>query len=417
MSKIKKIEAHEILDTRGNPTIETLVTLSDDQHAKSSVPSGTVGGTYEAVDLRDGDAARYEGMGVLKAADAVNKIIAPRLIGMEVFKQQEIDQAMIELDGTQNKSNLGANSILSVSQAVVKVAAKSSLLPLPLYIRQFVSGNISKKIPTPMFNLLEGGKHGGRSLNFQEFLLIPASSKSYQESLEMGVKIYHTLRKDLYDKGDIVLVADEGGFSPNVATNQAGIALLKESIETAGYSFSLDAFIGIDVGANSFRDGKTYKIKDRAIPYNPEDLINFYQELITDYSLIYLEDPFAEDDWDSWKKMYAATNTKTLLVGDDLTATNPYRLQLALDNNVTGGIVIKPSQIGTITESIVVSEIARYKGLKIIVSNRSSETMDGFIADFAVGIGADYVKFGAPARERVAKYNKLIEVEKQLTNL
>lgn len=418
MTKIKSVIAREILDSRGNPTVETTVVLSDETTGTSSVPSGASKGTYEAFELRDLDAPRYKGMGVLKAISNVNDVLGPALVGMDAHEQQKIDRIMIEMDGTQNKSKLGANAILSISQAVVKAAAKSSLLPVALYIRQFISSkNLGKRLPIPMFNVLEGGKHGGNSLDFQEFLIIPASSKSYSESLEIGAGVFQSLKKLLFEKSESTLVADEGGFSPNVSTNQAAFVLVKEAIEQSGFSLSLDVFTGLDAAANTFLDGKTYRIRDRAIPFNADDIAEFYQGLISDFSLIYLEDPLAEDDWDGWKKLFAKIGSKILVIGDDLVTTNPYRLQLALDNKVVGGIVIKPNQIGTISEAIAVSEIARYTDLKIVVSHRSGETMDGFIADFAVGIGADYVKFGAPSRERVAKYNKLLEIEYELKNI
>ncbi len=418
MSKIKRIFAREILDSRGNPTIETTVILSDETTGRSSVPSGASRGTYEALELRDTDSDRYSGMGVSKAISNVNELIGPSLVGMDAFEQQKIDRHMIEMDGTQNKGKLGANAILSTSQAIIKAAARSSLLPVSLYIRQFTSSkNLGKKLPIPMFNMLEGGKHGGNSLNFQEFLVIPASSKTYSESLEIGVSIYRSLKKMLFEKSESVLNADEGGFSPDLSTNREGLILIKEAIGQSGFSLSLDVFTGIDAAANSFLDGKVYRLRDRAIPFNTDDITELYQGLIAEFSLIYLEDPLAEDDWDGWKKLFSKIGDKILVIGDDLVTTNPYRLQLALDNKVVGGIVIKPNQIGTITEAIAVSEIARYTGLKIVVSHRSGETEDSFIADFAVGIGADYVKFGAPARERAVKYNKLLEIEYELEKI
>lgn len=416
MPKIKKVYAREILDSRGNPTVEATVELSDGIVGISSVPSGFSKGTHEACELRDRDQKRYGGMGVLGAVENVNKI-STHILGMDAFEQQKVDRAMIELDGTQNKQNLGANAILAVSQAVAKAAAKSSVLPTFLYLRQFIKNDEAKKIPTPLFNLIEGGSHGGRTLNFQEFLLIPASSKSYGEALLFGVNVYKALKDILNDRSENTLVADEGGFSPGLQTNQAGLLLLKESIEKSGNSFSLDAFLGLDVAANSFLDGKMYKLIDRTTFYTTDDLVDFYQSLLTEFALIYIEDPFAEDDLEGWKKLYSAIGDKTLIVGDDLVTTNPYRLQLALENKIVGGIIVKPNQIGTITEAIAVAEIARYKDLKIIVSHRSGETMDDFIADFAVGIGADYVKFGAPVRERISKYNRLLEIEGELKKI
>ena len=416
MPKIKNIYAREILDSRGNPTVEATVELSNGVVSASSAPSGSSKGTYEATELRDHDQKRYGGMGVLSAIENVNKISA-HILGMDAFEQQKIDSAMIELDGTQNKQSLGANAILAVSQAVVKAAAKSSVLPTFLYLGQFIKGNLVKKIPTPLFNLIEGGAHGGRTLNFQEFLLIPASSKSYQEALLLGTNVYQTLKGILFEKGENILVAEEGGFSPSLQSNQAGLLLLKESIEKSGNSFSLDAFLGLDVAANSFLDEKTYKLIDRAASYNSNDLAEFYQNLLTEFALIYIEDPFAESDWEGWKNLYSSIGNKILIVGDDLVTTNPYRLQMALDNQAVGGIIVKPNQIGTITEAIAVAEIARYKGLKIIVSHRSGETADDFIADFAVGISADYVKLGAPARERTSKYNRLLAIEEELKKI
>lgn len=417
MPKIKDIKAREILDSRGNPTIETRIVLTSGVTAYSSVPSGVSKSTYEAVELRDQDPARFNGMGVLNAVRNVNEIIGPKLLGMDVLDQQKIDSAMMEMDGTQNKAKLGANSTLSVSCASIKLGAKASSLPLFLYLRQFSKANSNKKIPIPMFNLLEGGKHANASINFQEFLLIPASSKTYAESLRIGSEIYQALKQLLFEKGESILSADEGGFSPNLSTNQAGLALIKEAVEKAKFSFAYDVFLGLDIAANSLLDAKVYKLSDRAASYDSTDLTEFYKSLVSDFSLIYLEDPFSEDDLSGWKKAASDLSSKTLIVGDDLTTTNPYRLQMALENNLIGGIIIKPNQIGTITEALAVVEIAKYKGLKTIVSHRAGETDDDFIADFAVGVGADYAKLGAPARERVIKYNRLLEIEEEFAKI
>lgn len=417
MAKIKEIHAREIIDSRGNPTIETWVSLSSDIATRFSVPSGSSRSTYEAAELRDQDNARFDGMGVLSAVRNVNEIIGPKLIGMDVLDQQKIDRTMIEMDGTQNKGRLGANSILSISATCAKLGAKASSLPLFLYLRQFTQLKPGKRMPIPMFNLLEGGKHASASLNFQEFLLIPASSKTYAESLRIGVQTYQSLKRILFEKSESVLSADEGGFSPNLSTNQAGLTLLREAIEQSGFAFAYDAFMGIDAAANSFLDANVYKLNDRSVAYDSTDLTEFYKMLITDYSLIYVEDPFSENDWNGWKKIAADFSSKILIVGDDLVTTNPYRLQLALENNVIGGVVIKPNQIGTITETIAIIEMAKYKGLKVIVSHRSGETEDDFIADFAVGTGADYIKFGAPSRERTIKYNRLLKIEDELAQI
>ncbi len=415
MAKIENIIAREIFDTHGNPTIETLVTLNDGTIARSSVPTGIMKGTYEAQQLRDGDSARFFGQGVLKAVDAVNTVIAPKLVGMEASEQQQIDKLMLELDGTQNKMKLGGNSILSVSQAVCKAAAKSSLLPLVLYIRQFISREKTEhRIPTPMFNVIEGGKHAENTLNYQEFLVIPATSHTLSESLEIGITIYKTLREYLKDNNQTVLCADEGGFAPSYASNADAFRTIKTVIGTTKFAFLRDVFMGVDIAANAFLSNKKYTIKDKNGQLDQDDLIEIYQGLANDYSLVYFEDPFAEDDWEGWKKMYLKFASKALICGDDITSTNPYRLQSALNNNVLNAIVVKPNQIGTVTEALAVAEIARFKQLKIVVSSRSGETEDNFIADFAVAVDADYVKFGAPARERVVKYNRLLAIEQEL---
>ncbi len=418
MAKIKSVSAYKVLDSRGYPTIEAVVILNDGTTARSMVPSGASKGTYEALELRDGG-AEYGGMDVNNAINNVNKIIAPNLEGAEVGEQQKIDRTMIELDGTQNKSKLGANAILSVSQAVLKAAAKSSLLPLPIYIRHFMQAKEKeeRKMPTPLFNILEGGKHASNGLDFQEFMVIPATSKSFDESLKIGAASYHALKKILEEKSSSIATADEGGFEPDAGTNVNALNMIKSAIESSGYKFSLDAFIGLDIAANNFKSQDKYKIKDKQTPLSVDELEEFYKQIVTDFGLMYMEDPFAEDDWNGWKKIFADLSSRTLVVGDDLVTTNPYRLQIALDNNVMNAIIIKPNQIGTITETVAVVEIAKFKNLKIIVSHRSGETTDDFIADFAVGVGADYVKFGAPSRERIVKYNRLLEIEREMQKI
>lgn len=418
MAKIKNIYAREILDSKGNPTIETTVVLSDGAIARSSCPSGSSKSTYEAFDLRDGDKNRYWGMGVLQAVKNVNEIIAKSLVGVDAFAQQEIDRIMIDLDGTQNKSKLGGNSILSVSQAVAKAASRSSLLPLSVYLREFLSNkNIEKKMPTLIFNLLEGGKHSPQGIDFQEILLIPATSKNLSDSLLLGATVYKKLRSILSEKTYSTLNADEGGFSPSITTNREAFTLLKSAIEQSGYAFARDAFMGADFAAQSFLDGKSYRIKDRDNAASHDEMVEFYESLFSEFSLMYMEDPFAQDDWEGWKKIFEKLGKKSNICGDDIVSTNPYRLQLAIDNNILNSIIVKPNQIGTVTQALAVCEIARFKNLKIIVSHRSNETTDDFIADFAVAVGADYVKFGAPARERIAKYNRLSEIEKEIASL
>lgn len=418
MAKIKQITAREILDSRGNPTIEAIVVLHDDSVGIASCPSGTSIGGYEAMELRDRDSKRYEGRGVLKAIENITGTIAPHLLGRDANNQQEIDNVMIELDGTQNKGILGANAMLSVSMAVAKAASRSSVLPLFLHLRQFIKKDLSLKVPTPLFNLINGGKHAVGSVDFQEFLVIPATSKSYSESLELGVNVYNSLKKILLQNNLSTLVGDEGGFGPHVSSNHDVFELLKQAINAIGVKFAYDMFLGLDAAANSFYKEKQYHIKDKAMSFTSSELISYYEEINKQYSLLYLEDGLSEDDWEGWNELSIKLSQNTLIVGDDLTATNPYRLQMALGKKAITGVVVKPNQIGTVIESLAVVEVARQAGLKIIVSHRSGETNDDFIADFAVAVSSDYVKFGAPARgERVSKYNRLLTIEKHLKTL
>lgn len=416
MAKIDQIIAREILNTKGNPTVEATISLDDGTAATSSYPVGEQPGTYEAQPLKDQDPERFFGLGVMKAIDNINTVIAPKIVGLEANEQQQIDKILIELDGTQNKSKLGVNAILPVSQAVCKAAAKSSLLPLVLYMRQFIArSEVEHRIPTPMFNIVEGGKHAENNLNFQEFLVIPATSHTLSESLEIGVTIYRQVRDFLKDNNQSVLVAEEGGFAPSFASNADALKMLKTVIEQSKFGFLKDVFLGLDVAANAMLSNKKYVIKDKNGQLDQDDLIEIYQTLLNDFSLVYFEDPFAEDDWDGWKKMYNTLSSKVLVSGDEITSSNPYRLQAALNSGILNSMVIKPNQIGTVTEALAVAEIARFKQLKIVVSGRSGETDDDFIVDFAVAIDADYVKFGAPARERISKYNRLSAIETELS--
>jgi len=413
--KIKDIHAREILDSRGNPTIETTVVLENESKAVSAVPSGASVGKYEALELRDNDSSRYNGMGVLKAVANVNEIIKPKILGMEVRNQLEIDKTLIVLDGTENKSKLGANAILSVSQAVCKAAALEENVPLFIHVGHLYGLKPQEmKIPVPIFNLINGGKHGAGNLDFQEFHIIPSGQKTYSNSLRVGEEIYQAVKKVLIRHGAIHSVGDEGGFAPNLFTNLDALEVLVKAIREAGYIFKQDVFLGLDVAASYFYHGGKYKIKDKTTPCGPEELIDFYQELLNQYPLLSLEDPFWEDDWESWQKI-TQNFPNTIIVGDDLLATNKKRVKEAIEKKACSAILVKPNQIGTVAETIEVIKIARQAGWKIVVSHRSGETNDDFIADFAVGVGADYVKFGAPARgERVAKYNRLLKVEEEL---
>jgi enolase len=419
MAKIKQIIAREILNSKGHPTIETNVILSDGATGTASSPTGTSVGKYEAVDLKDGDQKRYQGLGVLNAILNVEKLIAPSLIGMDANRQPDIDKRMIDLDGTHNKGRLGANATLSVSMAIAKAAARSSVLPLFLYLREYIKKeNVQLKIPTPLFNLINGGKHAENSFDFQEFLVIPPTSTSFEEGLKRVDDLYFSLRKNIETNNMSTLIGDEGGFSPRLAGNQDALLLLKHSAEAINLRIGFDIFFGLDAASNNFYSQGQYQIKDKANSLSAKDLIAFYKLINDQYHLLYLEDGLSEDDFDGWSELCKQLSGQTLIVGDDLTATNPYRLQTALEKKAITGIIIKPNQIGTVMEALAVVEMAREAGLKITVSHRSGETNDDFIADFAVATSADYIKFGAPVRgERVAKYNRLSLIQSQLQKL
>lgn len=416
MAKIKSIKAREILDSRGNPTVETQVLLDDGAKGIASVPSGASLGKYEAVELRDKDPTRFGGMGVLKAVANVNEVIAPKLIGLDPTKQKEIDQLTIKLDGTENKSKLGANAILSVSQGICEAAAATTKLPNYRYVASLYGLKEEDfKMPVPTFNLINGGKHGTGNLDFQEFHVIPSARMNYPQALETGEEIYQTVEKVLIRHKAIHSVGDEGGFAPNLLTNLDALEILMEAIREAGCEFKRDIFLGLDVAASQFYQGGKYKIRDRTLPMDTVDFIEYYRDLNQGYPLFMLEDPFHEDDWAGWKRI-SAELSETTIVGDDLLATSKSRIERAIREKACSAILIKPNQIGTISEAIEVIKIARQAGWKIIASHRSGETNDDFIADFAVGVGADYTKFGAPARgERVVKYNRLLAIEEELT--
>lgn len=419
MAKIFALKAHEILDSRGNPTIETTVILDDGWRGIASVPSGASTGHHEAVELRDNDPKRYNGLGVLRAVDNVNKIIAPKLVGQDPTQQLVIDKLLANLDSTSDKSKLGANAILSVSQGVCEAAAASLRLPLYKYVQQLASSfhlpASNLKIPIPTFNLINGGKHGAGNLEFQEFHIIPSADKPYRESLELAEEIYQTVKKVLIRHGAVHSVGDEGGFAPNLFTNMDALEVVVQAIKESGYEFKRDVFLGLDVAASHFFKNGKYSIRDRTQAMETNELIEYYRELCQQYPLYLLEDPLFEDDWDAWVRLTHELASKTIIVGDDLLCTNPERLKNGIAKKACNAILIKPNQIGTISETLQVMKTAREAGWKIIVSHRSGETNDTFIADFAVGVGADFTKFGAPARgERVAKYNRLLEIEEEL---
>jgi enolase len=418
MNAIKKIWSREILDSRGIPTVECYCLLTDGRFATTSVPAGTSMGSHEALELRDKDEKRYHGEGVLKACENINTILGPSLEGIDPTKQTEIDQKLISLDGTENKTKYGGNAILAISQVVCKAAATLQNKALYAWINELaVERGMQKgvRLPTPLLNMINGGLHGAGNLDFQEFWMIPATNKKFSEGLQMGVEIYQSIGDNLARRGAIHSVGHEGGYAPNLFTNADAFEVFVESVKTTNYSLGRDVFLGLDIAANSFYKNGDYTIRDRSSALSDDQLLDYYKELINTYKLAILEDAFQEDAWDSWKKLYQELSGTALIVGDDLLVTNPKRLQKAVDEKACNGAVIKPNQIGTITETLQVVKMARDANWKIVTSHRSGETNDTFIADFAVGIASEYAKFGAPARgERVAKYNRLSAIELEL---
>ncbi|MDZ7586916.1 MAG: phosphopyruvate hydratase [Patescibacteria group bacterium] len=416
MAKIVKILGREILDSRANPTIETTVFLDSGHLGKCSIPAGASSSKYEAFELRDKDPDRFAGMGVLKAVNHVNQIIAPKVINLNPDFQTKLDQLLIDLDASPDKSNLGANAILSVSIAALKASASSYQLPIYQYLaKKYGLSNNLNKMPTPTFNIINGGAHGAGNLDFQEFHIIPSSRFSYHQALQMGIEIYNQLRKNLKFQGAIHSVGDEGGFAPNLFTNLDALELLVNSIQPTKYKLTQDLFLGLDVSAGFFFKNNQYQIKDRTQPFSRDELINYYQQLNREYHLFSLEDGLEQDDWEGWSELTEKLGDTTLIVGDDLLSTTKERVKKAVITKACNAVLIKPNQIGTVSETIEVVKFCRENDLKIIVSHRSGETNDTFIADLAVGISADYTKFGAPARgERIAKYNRLLEIESEL---
>lgn len=418
MLSIKNITASEILDSRGNPTIETKVILQDGRMAQAAIPSGASTGKYEAFELRDQDPERYNGMGVLKAVNNVNQIIAPKLAGLDIVQQGKIDALMLELDHTPNKSNLGANAILSVSIAVCKAAALATNVNLFQYISELMQNKLPvtpAHMPTPIFNIINGGKHGNGNLDIQEFHVIPATTKLYHEALQIGDEIYFKLKNILSQKNSSHSIGDEGGFTPNLNSNSDALELIMEAIKDTKYRFGFDIFLGLDIAATNLKKEDSYSVKERPVPMLTDEFIEYLRELHTNYGLLLLEDPLAEDDWAGWQKITESLGKEILIVGDDLLVTNPERLNKAINEKACSAILIKPNQIGTLSETFNVIKTAQNAKFKIVVSHRSGETNDTFIADLAAGVNADYIKFGAPARgERIAKYNRLLEIEKEL---
>jgi enolase len=417
-TSIYGVVAREILDSRGDPTVETTVILQSGYRGTASVPAGTSMGKYEAVELRDKDEKRYGGMGVLTAVSNVNTVIAPQLAGKNALDQAAIDSALIQLDGTPDKHHLGSNSLLSVSLAVAVAASNAARLPLYRYLNAMFQPYIPTqitRIPTPTFNIINGGKHGAGNLDFQEFHVIPATNRKFSDALRMGAEVYKATMNILKYRNAIYSVGYEGGFAPNLFTNMEAIEILSESIKNTPYRYGLDIFLGMDLAANSFKHERGYQIKDKPGTLSSEDFVKYLHGVHEKYHLLFLEDALGEDDWNLWIKLTTELGKDVLIVGDDLLATNPERLKRAIADKACSAILCKPNQIGTLSEFLSVMAIAKKNDIKTIVSHRSGETNDSFIADLAVATQSDYVKFGAPARgERVAKYNRLLQIEQEV---
>jgi enolase len=409
VAQIEAVGAREILDSRGNPTIEVEVLLEDGTVSRAAVPSGASTGAFEAYELRDGDKARYQGKGVLKAVDAVLDEIGPAIEGFEATDQRVIDAAMIELDGTDNKKRLGANAILGVSLAVARAAADSADLPLFRY----VGGPNAHTLPVPMLNIINGGAHADTGVDIQEFMILPIGAESFSEALRWGVETYHSLKSLLKQKGLNTGLGDEGGFAPELAHNRAALDLISEAIGNAGFTVGSDIALGLDVASTEFFENGVYRFEGKEL--SAADLSAYYAELVANYPLVSIEDPLAEDDWAGWSHLTGELGGKVQLVGDDLFVTNPKRLADGIAKGAANSILVKVNQIGTLTETLDAVSLAQRSGMTAILSHRSGETEDTTIADLAVATDAGQIKTGAPARsERVAKYNQLLRIEEEL---
>ena len=406
------VYAREILDSRGNPTVEVEVLAGENIYGRASVPSGASTGQFEAMELRDGG-KRYLVKVVQKAVDNVNTQIAPEIIGMSVFEQTEIDQLMLRMDGTDNKSNLGANAMLGVSMAVARAAA--SALQIPLY--RYLGGVSARKLPIPMMNILNGGKHADNPVDFQEFMIMPVGACCFKEGLRMCAEVYHTLKQGLKDKKLSTGVGDEGGFAPHIKDAKEALQLIVEAVQQAGYRLREDIAIALDVAASELynREFKKYVFEGEGVIRSSEEMVAYYEMLVSEFPIVSIEDPLDEEDWEGWKLMTERLGRKIQLVGDDLFVTNTKRLQKGIDNGVANAILIKVNQIGTLTEAFEAIELAKNHGYRNIISHRSGETEDSIIADIAVAFQTGQIKTGAPCRsERVAKYNQLLRIEEEV---
>jgi enolase len=415
MSTIIDVFAREILDSRGNPTVECEVTLESGAFGRAAVPSGASTGEHEALELRDGG-DRYMGKGVLKAVQNINDVIAPRLVGEDALDQAYIDAVMLELDGTENKDVLGANAILGVSMATARAAA--DFLEIPLY--QYLGGANARVLPVPMMNILNGGSHADNNVDLQEFMIYPCGAKSFSEALQMGVEVFHNLKNVLKEKGLNTAVGDEGGFAPNLGSNEEAIQVIIEAAGRTKYEIGKDLFIALDVAASEFYDKKTgkYNLASENIMMSADDMIELYASWVEKYPIVSIEDGLDENDWAGWKKLTEKLGNKVQLVGDDLFVTNPKLLQKGIDENSANAILIKLNQIGSVTETLDAIELAKLNGFAAVISHRSGETEDTFIADLAVATGVGQIKTGSASRsDRIAKYNQLLRIEEALGDI
>jgi len=416
MSKIVDVFSRQIMDSRGNPTVEVDVYLESGAFGRAAVPSGASTGEHEAMELRDGDKSVYLGKGVTKAVANVNDVLSDVVIGMEAVEQREVDEKMIAADGTDNKSKYGANAILGVSLATAKAAA----MDFDLTLYEYLGGEDATLLPAPMMNILNGGEHADNNVDFQEFMVFPLGAKTFKQALQMGVETFHQLKGVLKAKGMNTSVGDEGGFAPNLRSNEEAVEVILEAIEKTGYKAGKDLFIALDVASSEIYDPKTglYSLAGEGRTLNSDEIVDFYADWVSKYPIVSLEDGMDENDWEGWQKLYAKLGDKIQLVGDDLTVTNPVRLQKAIDMSAMNSILIKLNQIGTLTETLDTIKLAHENNMTCVISHRSGETEDTTIADFAVATGAGQIKTGSASRsDRIAKYNQLLRIEEELGDL
>lgn len=414
MSKIKDLKAFETLDSSGNPALSITVYLEEGISESSTEPTNNFPSSYGVLDIKDNDPKRFEGHGLLQAISIAENLIKPRIVGIDTNNQKQIDKILLTLDSSNNKSKIGGNTMIAISTAIAKAEAKSNNQQLFEYLKKMVISD-TVQIPVPIFTMIDGGKNANYNTDINEFLIVPASNKNLSESIELGSTIHKNIASLLIKENILPFTGEKGGFGPILSTNEDALSLIAQALESLNMRLGYDIYIGMDSNANTFYKNEHYKIKDHNIPMNRAELIKFYSGLCEKYHILYLEDPLADEDTEGWTEIFSALNRNVILAGDYFISTNPLRLQMALSKKTINGIVIKPSNIGTVTEALAVAMMAKAAGVKIIVSDNTNSTTDTFLADFAVAISADYVRFGAPSRgERVAKYNRLIEIEKKL---